>query len=187
MIDVFFSALGIVLFSPLWLIISLLIKLDSDGPILFKQKRIGKNKKEFVVYKFRTMFQKPKQKKASVNQIRKWEQQDKDPRVTRVGRILRKFALDELPQLINIFKGEMSLVGPRPFFRPRAEKVDAKSLKKRCQVKPGLTSLAVTKGGVNLSEKEILRHDLEYIQKQSLWFDFKIFLKTYLIYLKRII
>jgi len=184
--DLFFSAVGLVILSLLFLLIAILIKLDSKGPIFFKQERIGLKGKVFDIYKFRTMF---------VNA----EREDKqitiglDPRITRLGRILRKFNLDELPQLINILKGEMSLVGPRPEV-PKYVKLYSEEQRKVLSVKPGMTDYASIKFN---KENEILAGsphpendyakkimpqkiilNLKYINNRSILLDFKLILRT---------
>ena len=121
-----------------------------------------------------------------VERIRKLEKKgpEFDPRVTKIGKFLRKSALDELPQLFNVLKGDLSLVGPRPHFVPRFQS-KGKLWKKRLKVKPGLTSLAIIKGGVNLSEEETLKYDLKYIEEENLWLDLKILIQTINILRKR--
>lgn len=186
LLDIICSFIGLIILAPLFLIVAILIKLDSKGPIFFRQERIGKNGKIFKIYKFRTMYQGSEKLNLPVEQIRQWEKEDRDPRITKIGRFLRRFAIDESPQLINILKGEMSIVGPRAFYIPRINTIDKKILQKRCQVKPGLAGLAVIKKGVKLSEEETMKYDLEYVERQNLWLDLQIFLKTCLIYLKKI-
>lgn len=181
--DFLASGAGLVVLSPLFAIISLLIKIDSSGPVFFKQKRAGKNGKIFDILKFRTMFD--KNDNYTVSQIRGFELNGNDPRITKFGDFLRRSGLDEMPQLINILKGEMSVVGPRPYFLARFENNEA--ISERLKLKPGLTSLAVVKGGVSLSEEDILMYDLEYIKRQNFWLDMEIFVRTIILYLKRII
>ena len=180
--DILISLFGIIITLPLFFIIAIVVKINSSGPIFYKQERVGKDGKIFIMWKFRTMFN--RDVSFSVEEIRQFEINGNDPRITRWGYILRKFALDELPQLFNIFVGEMSFVGPRPYFYPRIK--ENEKLKERLKVKPGLTSLAFIKGGVSLSEKDILMYDLEYIDRQNIWLDAVIFIKTINIYLKRL-
>ena len=176
MVDVLFSIFLLMIFFPVMLIISILIKIDSKGPIFYKQERVGQNNKPFNIIKFRTM-----RKDAEKNEP-KWAE-DNDPRVTAVGKILRKTRLDELPQLINVIKGEMSLVGPRPerdfFVRRLLEKIPYYSL--RFSVKPGLTGWAQINHPYGASEKEALeklQYELYYIKNMSIFLDLRILLKT---------
>jgi len=180
--DFFGALIGLILLSPLFLITALLIKLDSPGPVFFQQERVGENGKIFKIWKFRTMIKGSEKSNLSVSKIRKLEATGRDPRITRIGRFFRRFAIDELPQLINILRGEMSFVGPRPYFLPRIQ-INKALLTQRTRVKPGLTSLTIIRGGVRLSEEEILKFDFEYIKKQNLWFDLKILLKSIILVL----
>ena len=159
---------------PLWLIvifiIPLLIWIEDRGPIFYSQDRIGKNKKVFKVIKFRTMI--PEAEKASGAV---WSTKD-DPRITRIGHLLRRTALDEIPQLLNILKGEMSFVGPRAE-RPELHEKFSKEIPgfdKRLDVTPGLSGLAQINGSYDLDPKEKLVFDIDYSKKMSLFFDIKI-------------
>ena len=181
-IDILGSLIGLIILLPLFFIISIIIKLDSPGPIFFKQERVGKDGKIFKIWKFRTMIANQKNFNFSINEIRKLEADNNDPRVTKIGHFLRRFAIDELPQLINILKGDMSFIGPRPYFMQRIH-YNEELLKERTKIKPGSISLAVIKGGVKLSEEEILKLDLEYIKKQSISLDFYILLKAIILIL----
>jgi lipopolysaccharide/colanic/teichoic acid biosynthesis glycosyltransferase len=173
----FFGALfGLVVLSPLFLVVAILVKLSSPGPIFFKQERYGKNGKIFKVWKFRTMKNGSENLSYTVEQLREFESSSNDPRINKITRFLRKYALDEIPQLINILKGEISFVGPRAYFKKRVE--NDEKLKQRLKIKPGLTCLVAVKGGVKLSEAELLKLDLEYINKQNLFLDIKILLKS---------
>ncbi len=164
--------LGILLLIPM-VIIAILIKRDSPGPALFKQERLGKNGKPFVMYKFRSMV---------VNAEENGPQwaSNNDDRCTKIGRILRVTRLDELPQLINILKGNMSFVGPRPerrYFYNKFEKY-IPGFKNRLMVKPGLTGLAQVNGGYDLSPEEKIIFDMEYIKNMSFVLDLKCIVKT---------
>ncbi len=159
---------------PLWIvvifIIPLLIKLEDNGPIFYSQERIGKNKKVFKVYKFRTMVPDAEKITGAV-----WSTKD-DPRITKVGHILRKTALDEIPQLLNIIKGEMSFVGPRAE-RPELHNKFVKKIPEfdeRLKVTPGLSGLAQIRGSYDLDPSEKIKYDIEYIKKMSLLFDIRI-------------
>ena len=186
--DLIFSLIIFVILSPLFLLLILWIKLDSKGEAVFKQTRIGLNGKPFTIYKFRTMiknadkmFNKDLNRETLDNFV---FQEKEDPRITRSGKFLRKTSLDELPQLINIIKGDMSLIGPRP------EIPDITSLyndyeKIRLLVKPGVSGLAQVNGRGNLELKETIKYDVTYVEKFSLLMDIKIFFKTFKVVLLR--
>lgn len=160
------------LWGFLWVLIPLAIWLEDRGPVFYRQQRVGKNGRLFTVRKFRTMIPDAEQHTGAV-----WST-DNDPRVTRVGRILRWTALDELPQLLNIWKGEMSLVGPRAE-RPELHEQFVREIpgfERRLEVRPGLTGLAQVKGAYDLNPAEKLQYDLEYIQKMNLVLDMKLIL-----------
>lgn len=173
-----FLAMPIVLF--LTALIALLIWIDNPGPIFFKQMRTGKGGQRFPMFKFRTMVTNAEEMKAQLAHLNELSFPDfkisDDPRVTRVGRILRKTSLDELPQVFNVLKGEMSLVGPRP----TSFDVSTYSLwhTERLEVLPGLTGLWQVSGRSDVDFDERLRLDVEYIEKQSLWLDVQILIKT---------
>lgn len=165
---------------PLYLLIALLIKLDSPGgPIIFKQYRTGINGQRFEIYKFRTMVPKAEEMKRELSSLNELQYPDfkitKDPRVTRVGRLLRKTSLDELPQLYNIFKGDMSFVGPRP--TTFAAETYSLWQTVRLDVKPGLTGLwQVVNRNSDFTERVLL--DIAYIERRCIWLDFQILLRT---------
>ena len=181
LVDICGSIFGLVLFSPFFLMISILIKLEDSGPILFKQTRVGINGTHFIIFKFRSMcIDAEAQKKNYLedNEIAgSMFKMKNDPRVTKIGKFIRKTSLDELPQFINVLLGNMSLVGPRP---PLVEEVKNYSTrdKKRLLIKPGMTGLWQVSGRNNLSFSEMVNLDLIYIQKQSFWYDFKIMIRT---------
>lgn len=183
-----FIALALFMISlPFFLIVWLAIKLDDGGALFFKQKRAGKGKKSFLMYKFRTMVEGAEELKKKYFNLNEasgpvFKIKD-DPRFTKVGRILAHTGIDELPQLINIVKGEMVLVGPRPLPVDEANKVP-KKYKKRFSVLPGATSLWVVKGAHKLAFDEWMRLDLEYIDKRSFWLDLKVLYLTALLILK---
>ena len=171
--DVAIGLAGIAICAFPMLIIAYKIKNESKGPVIFKQERLGKNGKPFTLYKFRTMRIDAEKNGAQ------WAVEN-DPRCTQSGKMLRKYRLDELPQLFNIIKGEMSVVGPRPersFFYNEFDKTLV-DFRDRLEVLPGLTGLAQIQGGYNLSPSEKLVYDKEYIRRRSLWLDTKIILKT---------
>ena len=159
---------------PLWIIvifiIPILIWVEDRGPIFYSQKRIGKNKRVFKVYKFRTMIPDAEKITGAV-----WSTKD-DPRITKIGHLLRKTALDEIPQLLNIIKGEMSFVGPRAE-RPELHDEFVKTIPEfdeRLKVTPGLSGLAQINGSYDLDPSEKIKYDIEYIKKMSLLFDIRI-------------
>lgn len=174
-VDIIGSLVGIILFSPIMLIVAVLIKLTDKGPIIFAQERVGLHNKAFKMYKFRSMAVEPPQKEA-----KKWTTKN-DPRVTAIGRFIRKTSLDELPQFFNIFMGDMSLVGPRPerpfYVEKFRDEIPHYMIKH--QVRPGLTGWAQVNGyrGDTSIEKRI-DHDLYYIENWSMGFDFKILFLT---------
>lgn len=184
--DIISSILGLILFSPFLIIISILILIDSKGGIFFKQQRVGKNNIDFGLLKFRTMkVDSEKQGQLTIS--------NKDSRITKVGSFLRKYKLDEIPQLINVLKGEMSVVGPRPEVRKYVNLYTPEQLMV-LTVKPGLTDLASLKY-INENEilsksstpektyieeimQEKLKLNMEYIAKKNLWFDIQLIFKT---------
>jgi undecaprenyl phosphate N,N'-diacetylbacillosamine 1-phosphate transferase len=177
--DFFGALIGLILLSPLFLLVTLLIKLDSPGPVFFRYERIGKDSKPFNPFKFRTMIE------GALNKGLGYTAAENDERITRLGKFLRKWGIDELPQLINVLKGEMSLVGPRPTFRYQVEKYDDFQ-KKRLLMKPGITGLALTRGRNMLSWEERIKYDVQYIEDWSLLLDFEILIKTpYFIFIKQ--
>ena len=170
-LDVTLSMVILFLSLPLFILIPFLIKIDSPGPVFYKQKRVGKDGKIFTLYKFRTMIKEAEKKTGPV-----WASQN-DCRVTKVGKILRKIRLDELPQLYNILKGDMSLVGPRPE-RPHFVKLHKALRSIRLAVKPGLTGLAQIRAAYDLKPHHKLRYDYLYIQKRSFLLNLYILAKT---------
>lgn len=175
-VDVIGSLIGILVASPIMLVLAILIKLTSPGPVIFKQERVGLHNKSFYMYKFRSMeLQSPKEEKKA------WTVKD-DPRVTGIGKILRRTSLDELPQLFNILKGDMSLVGPRPerplFVEKFKEEIPRYMVKH--QVRPGLTGWAQVNGlRGDTSIRKRVDYDLYYIENWTLGFDFKIIFMTF--------
>lgn len=172
MIDFTVSILGILFLSPLLILVSILIKIETPGNILFYQERIGKNGKKFKVFKFRSMVENAVNLGAGL-----YMEGENDPRITKIGKFIRKTSIDELPQLFNILKGEMSIVGPRPLLEETTNQMSIIQ-KKRLSVKPGITGWAQVNGRNELSMKERIEKDLWYIENQSLILDFKIILKT---------
>jgi len=173
-VDVGASLFAIIILSPLFLVVALLIKLDSKGPALFCQRRLGKDARVFGCYKFRTMFVGAPDLRNSDGST--FNSHD-DPRVTRIGRLLRRASLDELPQFFNVLSGKMSLVGPRP---DQEDQIRYYTVVERLRltVKPGLTGLAQINGRNSISWERRKQLDLEYVRSQSLWLDFVILLQS---------
>jgi len=179
--DVSVSLAVLLLISPLMILAAALIKLESRGPVFFSQERVGKDSKVFNLYKFRSMVQGAENQFENIvaqkgGNIIRFKAKD-DPRITRVGKIIRKLSIDELPQLINVLVGDMSLVGPRP---PVPIEVDRYSAwhKKRLRVRPGITGLWQVSGRSELPFEDMVRLDIYYIENWSLWMDFRIVLRT---------
>jgi lipopolysaccharide/colanic/teichoic acid biosynthesis glycosyltransferase len=146
------------------------IKLTSKGPAIFKQQRAGKNGKPFIFYKFRTM-------KADADPFGSSPKSSSDNRLTKFGRFLREYSLDELPQFVNILKGDMSIVGPRPLYLSQIHEWSERQ-RKRLLVKPGLTGLAQVSGRGGLTREQKLELDVNYVETASFWVDFRIIIKT---------
>jgi len=194
MMDIVGSILALTLFSPLFFLISLAIKLSSKGPVLFKQVRVGQYGRTFTCFKFRSMHSVNDTNihKEYVKQFISGNCQSKrlgetqnavykiteDPRVTRVGKLLRKTSFDELPQLFNVLKGEMSLVGPRPPIPYELESYEVWHRRRLSEMKPGITGLWQVNGRSKTSFDDMVRLDLKYAQMWSLWLDIKILLQT---------
>lgn len=190
--DIIAVSIGLILLLPFFIIIAILIKLDSPGPVFYKQTRVGENGRQFMMFKFRSMRvdTDPKIHQEYVTRLIKENlsledlaegksslKMEDDPRITRVGKIVRRASIDELPQLINVLRGEMSLVGPRP---PLLYEVDLYQdwHKRRFEVPPGITGIWQVSGRNRVSFDEMVRMDLEYIETQSIWLDIKLLLKT---------
>ncbi|MEM2929046.1 MAG: sugar transferase [Nitrososphaerota archaeon] len=169
--DKIISFFLLIILSPLLLIISILIKLDSKGPVFFIQERVGKNGKIFKIIKFRTMFVGAEEKTKGIYI------DEQNPYITKIGKFLRRWSLDELPELINVLKGDMSLVGPRPTLKYQVEKYNDFQ-KKRLLFKPGITGWAQINGRNRISWEERIKLDIWYIEHWSLLLDLKILFKT---------
>ncbi len=184
--DLLFSLLFLIAFLPLFLIISLLIKLSSKGPIFFLQKRVGKNNIPFKCIKFRTMHPEATDilkelliKDSLIKkEFKKTHKIKNDPRITPIGKLLRKTSLDELPQFINVLRGEMSIVGPRPIVKEEKKKY-RKNLKKVLSIKPGITGLWQVSGRNNLTYKRRVLLDINYVENYNLLMDLKILIRTF--------
>lgn len=182
-IDLLGALVGVLLISWVLLLIALVIKVTSRGPVLFRQQRAGLNGRPFTMYKFRTMVTNAEQLQQELAALNEMSgpvfKVTNDPRVTRVGRFLRKYSLDELPQLFNVLRGEMSLVGPRPLPVHEVARFDDVAHRRRLSVKPGLTCLWQVRGRNQIVDfKDWVRLDLEYIDNWSLWLDFAILVRT---------
>ena len=180
-LDIVFSFAALLLLLPLLALIAFLIRLDSPGPVLFIQKRVGKDGQEFPVFKFRSMFLNAEDRLASLQSANERSgpvfKMRHDPRVTRAGRSLRRCSLDEVPQLLNILRGEMSLVGPRPAL-PREVALYTPEQRGRLSVTPGLTGLWQVSGRATLSFEQSVALDLEYVRRQSVGLNVVLILKT---------
>jgi exopolysaccharide biosynthesis polyprenyl glycosylphosphotransferase len=181
MIDILGSIFGIVLLSPLFLILAIAIKLESRGNVFFSQKRVGKDGKLFDMYKFRSMVS------DAEDQLKYLKDKNEmsgpmfkikdDPRITKIGKFIRRTSIDELPQLINILKGEMSFVGPRPNLPDEVAQFSER-YKLKLQAKPGLTCYWQVMGRNNIGFEEWMELDLKYLEDRSIWVDIKLILKT---------
>lgn len=187
--DISISLLCLTVFSPVMLILAALVKFDSEGPVLFRQERCGRDGKNFMMLKFRTMVKDAHAMQHALAGFNKMDgpmfKIEGDPRVTRLGRFLRSTSLDELPQLFNVLMGDMSLVGPRPLvmkemsFSPSWRTI-------RLKVKPGITGLWQVNGRSDAMFHDWIRYDINYVRNQSFWFDIKILFKTILVVLKKV-
>ena len=181
LIDIICSFMGLLAFSPLFIIIAIIIKFTSKGPVFFSQKRVGKYGREFDMYKFRSMVvnaEELKEKLAAQNEMSgpMFKMKD-DPRVTKVGKFIRKTSIDELPQLWNVLKGDMSLVGPRPSL-PKEVAQFEDWMHKRLEVKPGLTCYWQVSGRNNIDFEDWMKLDIRYVEERNLFVDIKLIFKT---------
>lgn len=171
--DIVSSLVGLILLSPLFLLVAILIKLDSKGPIIFKQIRIGKNSKPFYIYKFRSM-------KIDAPNLSTEEFINASDFTTKVGKFIRKTSIDELPQLVNILKGDMSIVGPRPVIEREVRLLELRKESNVDSILPGITGLAQINGRDNIDDYEKVKYDFEYLSKRNLVLDIKIIINTVL-------
>lgn len=181
MLDIVCSFFSLVIFSPLFLVIAILIKIDSRGPVFFLQKRCGKDGREFNMYKFRTMIKEAEFLKRELKNEMDGPmfKMKNDPRVTQIGKILRKWSFDELPQLLNVLKGDMSLVGPRPLANEEMAGDNNNIWREiRLSVKPGVTGLWQIMGRASGKFSDWVSYDIEYVEKKSLLMDIKILFLT---------
>lgn len=191
-IDIILSLLGLIILSPVFLLIAILIKKEDHGNVFYKHKRIGHMNKDIYIYKFRSMTNKYKTfdefyQTLSDEQKQEWDENFKlenDPRITKIGKFIRKTSLDELPQIINILKGDMSIIGPRPVVNDEIEKYGNQKAK-FLSVKPGLTGYWAANGRSATTYEDRIKLELYYIDHCSLLLDIKIFFKTILTVLKK--
>lgn len=170
LVDILGSLAGLLILGPGMLLITLLVRLGSPGPAIFRQRRAGWRGKPFEMLKFRTM-------RSDVDPYGNSPHGGDDPRLTRLGKFLRETSLDELPQLVNVLKGDMSLVGPRPLYERQAERWNAHQWR-RLEVRPGITGYAQAYGRASLTHEEKIELDVHYVSNRSFWLDLKILCQT---------
>ncbi|MGL4742037.1 MAG: sugar transferase [Sarcina sp.] len=185
-IDIIGAIAGLIVLFPIYIIVGIIIKIDSKGPIIFSQERVGKNGNIFKMYKFRSMvvnaeelkerLAKQNERKGPMFKIKE------DPRVTKIGKFIRKTSIDELPQLINILKGDMSIVGPRPSLPKEVAQFES-WMKERLDVKPGLTCFWQVQGRDDIPFREWMELDIKYVRERTLLLDIKLILKTFTVLL----
>ena len=175
--DLSISRPAIILLLPVFVVITIAIKVSGKGPTVFRQERAGKDGKPFVFYKFRTM-------RIDVDPFGASPKSGDDPRLTKIGKFLREYSLDELPQLFNILKGDMSIVGPRPLYVSQMSEWNEYH-RQRLLVKPGLTGLSQIRGRASLAQEAKSDLEVEYVKKQSFWLDIKILFLTFNIVLRK--
>jgi lipopolysaccharide/colanic/teichoic acid biosynthesis glycosyltransferase len=170
-LDFLIAGVALLLASPVLLVALIAIRLESRGPTIFRQRRVGKDGVEFDMYKLRTMV-------SGSDRGPDLPLSQGDPRITRVGALLRRYSLDELPNLVNVLRGEMAIVGPRPTIPPQVERYTERQ-RRRLEVKPGITGWAQVNGRVSLSWPERIELDIWYVDHRSLWLDLRILAKTF--------
>ena len=181
-VDIIGAVIGLILLSPILVIVGILINLESKGPIVFTQKRIGKDGKEFNMYKLRSMVVNAEEIKEKLKEQNEMSgpmfKMKYDPRITKIGKFIRKTSIDELPQLVNVLKGDMSLVGPRPSLPNEVKEFEPWMLK-RLDVKPGLTCYWQVMGRNSIDFEEWMKLDVKYVNERNFWLDLKLILKTF--------
>jgi lipopolysaccharide/colanic/teichoic acid biosynthesis glycosyltransferase len=170
-LDIVLAAIGVVLAAPLLLIAAIAIKLDSRGPVIYRQRRVGKNGQQFEVYKLRTMRLGADPVGVGTPVL------EHDPRVTRVGRLLRRLSLDEIPNLVNVLRGELAIVGPRPTLAAQVELYTERQ-RRRLEVKPGITGWAQVNGRAGIPWEDRIELDVWYVENRSLGLDLRILART---------
>ena len=182
--DIVCSLVGLIILSPILLCTAIAIKIDSKGPILFKQDRVGKDEEIFSMYKFRSMVVNAEELKKSLEKENEMSgpmfKMKKDPRITRVGRFIRKTSIDELPQLVNVIKGDMSLVGPRPSLPKEVEQFEP-WMKERLTVQPGITCFWQVMGRNSIPFEEWMKLDVKYVRERNYFLDIKLIFKTFFV------
>lgn len=182
--DIVLSSIGLLLLSPIMIIVAIAIKIDSKGPIIFKQTRVGKDEVLFGMYKFRSMVSNAEDLRDDLQSKNEMSgpmfKMKNDPRITKVGRFIRKTSIDELPQLVNVLKGDMSLVGPRPSL-PKEVKEFKPWMKERLLIKPGITCFWQVSGRNNISFEEWMNLDIRYVREMNYWLDIKLIFKTFFV------
>ncbi|MBM7833058.1 sugar transferase [Clostridium sardiniense] len=180
-IDIIGSLCGIICLSPIFLVVSILIKQESKGPIIFSQDRVGKDNIIFKMYKFRSMVQNAEELKVKLQEQNEMSgpmfKMKEDPRVTKIGKFIRRTSIDELPQLINVLKGDMSLVGPRPSLPKEVEQFESWMME-RLEVKPGITCYWQVSGRNNIDFEDWMNLDIRYVRERNTVTDIKLIFKT---------
>ena len=180
-IDIIGAGLGLILLSPIIAVVACAVKFTSKGPVFFSQKRVGKNGELFEMYKFRSMVVNAEELKENLEEQNEMSgpmfKIKDDPRITKVGKFIRKTSIDELPQLWNILKGDMSLVGPRPSLPKEVEQFD-NWMFKRLSVRPGLTCYWQVSGRNNIDFEDWMKLDVKYVEERNIWIDIKLIFKT---------
>lgn len=180
-IDIIGAGLGLILLSPIIAIVACAVKVNSKGPIFFSQKRVGKNGELFEMYKFRSMVVNAEELKENLEDKNEMSgpmfKIKDDPRITKVGKFIRKTSIDELPQLWNVLRGDMSLVGPRPSLPKEVEQFD-NWMFKRLTVRPGLTCYWQVSGRNNIDFEDWMKLDIKYVEERNIWIDIKLIFKT---------
>ena len=183
-LDIVASTLGLIVLSPIIILVAIAIKLESKGPVLFSQDRVGKNGKIFKIYKMRSMVQNAEELKEKLLEQNEMSgpmfKMKDDPRITKVGKFIRKTSIDELPQLINVIKGDMSLVGPRPSL-PKEVKEFELWMYERLAVKPGLTCYWQVMGRNNIDFEDWMKLDIKYVRERNFFLDIKLIFKTFFV------
>lgn len=183
-IDILLSLAGLIILAPLLFLVSILIKLESRGNIIFVQERVGLNGKPFKMYKFRSMVSNAEDLKKDLMDHNDMEgpmfKMKHDPRITKIGKFIRKTSIDELPQLLNVLKGDMSLVGPRPSLPNEVEKFEDWMME-RLKVKPGITCIWQVSGRNNIGFEEWMKLDVKYVHERSMLLDLKLIFKTFFV------